>query len=703
MSLDIIPSRKALEGNPGATSLVAVLEAEDQVAGLDDASVYLDFPIYRDADGELVTPQLLLLSPRHGVLIVGMTTIVRPAGTQLEELATTVEQQLNHIYGRLLPSKILPKARTSLKVPVNAVVYAPSLKTDTRIEAIGEVPILVTGAEVIAFLDDVATAAPLKAEWMREIEALIDGTKGLRQPKKRDVSDPKAPTKGALAMALEAEIATLDHKQKHGAIVGLRGAQRIRGIAGSGKTVILAMKAALAQVQYPDARILYTFHTRSLYQHIRYLITRSYRNRAFHDVDWSLLNVLHSWGGKAAPGVYSEACERAGLRALTFTEANQAAMGKDALEYACAHLLSSGRVQPYYDFAFIDEGQDFAPAFLQLCAALTKDNKVVVAYDELQTIFQSSTPTAAQMFGTDENGEPRLEFEEDIVLHKCYRNPRQILVCAHAIGLGVYGPRIAQMPENEEHWEDLGYAVESGEMKAGSKVVIARPDANSPNTISSTEDVNESIKCAVFDNIEAEVDYIVASIKQDLAEGLLPEDIMVASLDNRYAAVYMSRVAGALGGVGIRSHDVHAMRGGTGDFSVEGHVTLTTINKAKGNEAYVVYLAGVDAVWSSKPMVRHRNMVFTGLTRAKGWVRVTGLGDDAKAFAAELTKAKEKYPRLEFMYPTEPDLRLMKRDLEAAAAHKVELERLGENFTLEELEKLVAAKRAKTSRIKPKA
>ena len=347
-------------------------------------------------------------------------------------------------------------------------------------------------------------------------------------------------------------------------------------------------------------------------------------------------------------------------------------------------------------------GRTLRQLFSSFCAALTKDHKVVVAYDELQTIFQASTPTAAQMFGTDENGEPRLEFQEDIVLHKCYRNPRQILVCAHAIGLGIYGPSIAQLPENEEHWEDLGYVVESGEMKAGSRVVIARPDTNSPNTISSTEDVNESIKCSVFEGLDSEVDYIARSIENDLAENLLPEDIMVASLDNRHAAIYMGRVASALSARGIRSHDVHAMRGGTGDFSVEGHVTLTTISKAKGNEAYVVYLAGIDAVWGSKPMVRNRNLVFTGLTRAKGWVRVTGIGNDAKTFAEELAKAKAKYPRLEFKYPTDTALRVMKRDLEAAAAHKVELERLGENFTLEELERLVATKRAKSSRVKPK-
>ena len=149
-------------------------------------------------------------------------------------------------------------------------------------------------------------------------------------------------------------------------------------------------------------------------------------------------------------------------------------------------------------------------------------------------------------------------------------------------------------------------------------------------------------------------------------------------------------------------HDVHAMRGGTGDFSVDGHVTLTTINKAKGNEAYVVYLCGVDAVWEYMPIVRHRNLVFTGLTRAKGWVRVTGIGVNARAFERELKKAISQYPALAFTYPTPEGIRLMKRYLEAAAAHKVELDRLADVYTLDEIEDWVAAQRAKTPRPKPK-
>ena len=129
MPLEINPSRKALDGNPGASAFVRALDAVDsQGPQLDHASVYIDFPIYRDAEGELVTPQLFLLSPRHGVLIVAMTATARGSEQELAPLASKVTEQLNHIYGRLLPSKVLPKKGTFLQVPVNAVVYAPMLR-----------------------------------------------------------------------------------------------------------------------------------------------------------------------------------------------------------------------------------------------------------------------------------------------------------------------------------------------------------------------------------------------------------------------------------------------------------------------------------------------------------------------------------------------------------------------------------------------
>ena len=52
--------------------------------------------------------------------------------------------------------------------------------------------------------------------------------------------------------------------QSRAVIETARDVQRIRGLAGSGKTVVLALKAAYLHAQHPEWRIGVTFNTRSL-------------------------------------------------------------------------------------------------------------------------------------------------------------------------------------------------------------------------------------------------------------------------------------------------------------------------------------------------------------------------------------------------------------------------------------------------------
>src|SRR5262249_9727314 len=148
-------------------------------------------------------------------------------------------------------------------------------------------------------------------------------------------------------------------------------------------------------------------------------------------------------------------------------------------DFACSDLMKATKLAPLYDYIFVDEGQDFPVSFVRLCHSLAKEGKFVLAYDDLQTILQAKTPSTAEIFGTDTAGNSIVEFEEDIVLHKCYRNPREVLVAAHALGFGIYGDRIVQMLESPDHWEDIGYVVSEGDFVEGSRIKVERPIENS--------------------------------------------------------------------------------------------------------------------------------------------------------------------------------------------------------------------------------
>lgn len=302
-------------------------------------------------------------------------------------------------------------------------------------------------------------------------------------------------------------------------------------------------------------------------------------------------------------------------------------------------------------------------------------------------------PTAASLFGVDEANEPAITFDEDIILHKCYRNPREILVCAHAIGFGIYGSKVVQMLESKEHWQDFGYEV-NGDLIAGQRVTITRPRESSPSSISDSHSIDEIIGIRTFAKAGDEIQYVAEKIRSEIAEqGVPPEDILVICADDRNAAAYLSSLKAALLKHGINSNNLQDETFSLRDFQREGAVTLSTVYKAKGNEAYSVYIVGIDSLFYS-PNARTRNRAFTAMTRAKGWLYITGVGAAATVFERELQAAKAQCPNLTFTYPSPEQLVYMKRDLVEVDPAEVEEEisRLAAGLEPEELERLLRRK-----------
>ena len=93
------------------------------------------------------------------------------------------------------------------------------------------------------------------------------------KPRKKRENVKNSGSKGDIIKKIEKEIANLDQWQKKAALEIVDGPQRIRGLAGSGKTIVLALKAAYLHAQYPEWDIVVTYYTRSLWQQYRDLIT----------------------------------------------------------------------------------------------------------------------------------------------------------------------------------------------------------------------------------------------------------------------------------------------------------------------------------------------------------------------------------------------------------------------------------------------
>jgi superfamily I DNA and RNA helicase len=466
---------------------------------------------------------------------------------------------------------------------------------------------------------------------------------------------------GGAIQILEREIALLDDEQHKVAIQIAPGPQRIRGLAGTGKTVVLAMKAANIHLRFPDARILFTFHTQSLYNQAKQLISKFYRVHSDTDPDWEKIHIRHGWGGAAKPGVYSDICRRVGELPMNLSQA-QAINSRSPFQACCERALKLS-FSPEYDYVLVDEAQDFPKEFFRLLVRLaTEERRICWAYDELQSLSAIEVPTAVELYGKDKTGEPLVRIdgddypgniEKDFVLHRSYRCPQEVLMLAHGVGLGIHSPHgCVQMLRNEASWMSIGYELVQGRLVTGEPISIHRPSVNSPNRVSEIyTGTKPLIQIKSFPTRQEELTWIGSSIAEDVnLENVKPEHIVVISLDTRGSKRYLLQVQKILQENGVMS-TIPGLVNASSEFAEPGMVTLSTIYRAKGNEAPIVYVLGFEYLYQYVEELEIRNRAFTSISRSKGWLRLSGIGQKMEDAKKEIRSIMDEIPYFRFSYP----------------------------------------------------
>ena len=667
MKLKTVITNNDFESNEVAKDLVNYLSQNVARLNLQNSTLYYKYPKY-DNDTFPVVPDLLIVSPRYGIIVINSSDkFSRDLSNKfLENFNSDLNDLVAMITAQFVKIKSLRKSRDGVLIPINTIAHFPNCNISdiTRDEYIITIT---SNSELKDKLEDICLAEDLNEDILRDVYSVIDGSRTIPVDNMRDISDEDKSSEGYILSTLEKQIATFDYKQKLAALTIVDGPQRIRGMAGSGKTVVLAMKAAQLHINNPEEKILYTFYTKSLYDQVKRLITRFYRMTQDHDPNWENLHILHAWGGINQPGVYYNTCISLGERPVNLTKAQN--LSKDAqmtpFEFICNDLVTRNKdnFNTQYDYILIDEGQDFANSFYWLCRRLVKNDRIIWAYDELQNILDVEPQDSKRLF-ENHIGDEGIDLEElmerhphqsnDIILKKSYRNPKEILVSAHSLGFGIYNSKIIQMLENKKHWEDMGYFVEEGG-NIGEKTIIERPIENSPSIISKMVETDQIVTLQSFHNIQSETEYIAQQIKNDLEHKLKPEDIMVICLDDRFSRSYYDQLSFALADEMISINNI--MNSAKGDkFSIKDQVTFSTVYRAKGNEAGKVYIIGADSL-KSRDSIKVRNKLFTALTRSKGWVQLTGCGIEDGFISEELKEVRRNDFKLIFNYPSQEDIK----------------------------------------------
>ena len=97
------------------------------------------------------------------------------------------------------------------------------------------------------------------------------------------------------------------------------------------------------------------------------------------------------------------------------------------------------------------------------------------------------------------------------------------------------------------------------------------------------------------------------------------------------------------------------------EFAEEGHVTLATVHRAKGNEAAVVYLMAFEHLASYAQEVMMRNRAFTCISRSKAFLTITGVGQGMRLVGEEVRSIRDDIPCFRFDFP---DMEVIARNLD---------------------------------------
>ncbi len=626
--------------------------------GNSEGFLYTGYPLIGTIEGAHAI-DAMLISKHHGLVVFDIVE-----SSDLGDYKERQDDIFVKLQSYLLLYKNLTKKR-KLVVDINIVTLAPQCSAPN---SDSDYPLITDLNDIDNFLVEIEWD---NNEFYTQLHSVIQNITSIRSSKYKRTLTSKD-SRGAKLKDLEDSIANLDHSQADAVINTYDGVQRIRGLAGSGKTIVLALKVAYLHAMNPEWDIAVTFNTRSLKNQFEALITRFIIERTKQEPDWDKISIIHAWGAsgdKNRGGIYYNFCKDHGEEYLDFAKAKSMFGYDDAFAGACGLALKNhkGKINLKYDVILIDEAQDFSSeessSFLMLCYELLKSPKrLVYAYDELQSLSMKAMPSPEEIFGLNGNGEPRVKNGQfdDIILYKCYRNSRPILSTAHALGFGLYSEKgLIQMFEDNNIWSDIGYKVHSGELEKGKSVTLERTDDTSPKFLEQLQPKDDLILFKNFESDEAQIEFLVNDIIRNLSEEeLLPRDIIVINPDPFTTRNAVSKARKLLFDKGYNSN-LAGVSTSPDIFQEKDAITFTGIYRAKGNEAGMVYIMNAQYCYDGYSLAKKRNILFTAITRSKAWVRVLGHGVNMQKLCAEYEKVKEKEYRLEFKYPTDDEMKKM--------------------------------------------
>lgn len=431
--------------------------------------------------------------------------------------------------------------------------------------------------------------------------------------------------------SLGAEIQSMERSHKHLSAEQQRLSRAntwgkpflVRGVAGSGKSIVLANQVArnlhrtskqqlsLFDDPLPDPpKIAVVCFNRSLVPLLRERIQRAYAGLSYTDPLPSNLEVID-----LNRLLYNIAQRTSSFKYVSVDSRKREHSRRAQRHLAQLELLRSEHPEIFddfcYDAIFVDEGQDAHPDEYALLRLLVRPNEetgertLIIFYDDAQNIYGNPPPTW-------QNLSLKVSGGRSAFMTQAYRNSREILELGMNVLLGTHArphTRVATRRFMDVYTLQEKQLVK--ETKHGWQVNFA-----------TTSDVLPQVR--PFDSRLEQLDWVaealVALLEQDQ---VLPEHILVVA-PNSKSFRYLAQRVHQLSNDPVKIR----MAGGSYTENIDDlliqpeHLTFSTIYVSKGYDAPIVIIVDTDMILNT---VEGRAMFFVGVTRAKRYLLVAGL------------------------------------------------------------------------------
>lgn len=393
---------------------------------------------------------------------------------------------------------------------------------------------------------------------------------------------------------------TLDLEQEKTAKSLGEGHRILKGVAGSGKTLVLACRVKYLKQIHPNWKILIVCYNISLRQYLRKLIDVSGENHTSNDG----IDIFHFHGlvkeltGANLSKLPGESDEDYDSRIGTILKGR----------------LAEGFVKKgIYDAIFVDEGQDFATEWMQGLSQLLNENtdSLLFCFDPAQNVFGRKKPNW-KTAGFKVQGKKPTE------LKKSYRNTVEILQTAT-----LFSKMESQVLQKTDDLLDSTLFPEIATDRHGD-VPILKYFTNDNDLITfiinEIENLINSNECTL-----ADVGILYTDWK------IFPE-LFIATFSNKFGSDKLYWVT--------RDRDSKLNL----DISSK-NVKLLTIESCKGLEFRVVFFVGLEEMpKQDRTEESQRSLAYVGMTRAQDILYITSKRNIGYVAEIEPILAKMRIP-----------------------------------------------------------